>query len=168
MLAALLLGTAWILESRTVRAPGAGALEEAPAVGHKAPDFTLNTLAGDEIQLSNLRGRPVVVNFWATWCPPCRAEIPFFQEANRKYNGQAVILGVDDGEPRETVARFAGELGMTYPIPLDEEGVVSRQYRANSLPTTYFIDRNGVIQHLHIGIINQAVLESQIEQLLKE
>lgn len=167
---ALLLGSGWVVHSRE---PVAGSGEtaagetEAPVAGHLAPDFSLVTLTGEEVTLSDFRGRqPVVLNFWATWCPPCRAEIPFFQSASRKYNGQVAVLGIDDGEPRATVAPFVTEMGMTYPVPLDEESVVSRRYRVNSLPSTFFIDRDGVVQHVHIGIINQAVLEAQIEALL--
>lgn len=166
---ALLLGSGWIVHSReTVAGSGEVAGEtEAPVAGHLAPDFTLATLTGEEVTLSDFRGRqPVVLNFWATWCPPCRAEIPFFQTASRKYNGQVAVLGIDDGEPRATVAPFVAEFGMTYPVPLDEESAVSRRYRVNSLPSTFFINRDGVVQHVHIGIINQAVLEAQIEALL--
>jgi len=168
-LSALLLGSAWIVQSReTVSESGEVAGQtEAPVAGHLAPDFTLTTLSGEEVTLSDFRGRqPVVLNFWATWCPPCRAEIPFFQSASRKYNGQVAVLGVDDGELRATVAPFVTEMGMTYPVPLDEESVVSRRYRVNSLPSTYFIGRDGVVEHVHIGIISQAVLEEQIEALL--
>lgn len=166
---ALLLGSVWIVYSReTVAGSEETAGEtEAPVVGHLAPDFTLTTLSGEDVTLSDFRGRqPVVLNFWATWCPPCRAEIPFFQSVSRKYNGQVAVLGLDDGESRATVAPFVTEMGMTYPVPLDEESLVSRRYRVNSLPTTYFIGRDGVVQHVHIGIINQAVLEEQIEALL--
>lgn len=169
-MSALLLGSAWIIESReTVAESGEGTAgqTEAPVAGHLAPDFSLTTLSGEGVTLSDFRGQqPVVLNFWATWCPPCRAEIPFFQAASRKYNGQVMVLGIDDGESRATVAPFVTEMGMTYPVPLDEESTVSRRYRVNSLPSTYFIDRAGVVQHVHIGIMSQAVLEEQIEALL--
>ena len=168
-LGVLLLGSAWILESRepVESATEAAGVAEAPAVGYRAPDFTLSTLNGDPFTLGEQRGQPVVLNFWATWCPPCRAEIPHFQELSVKYNGQVAIIGIDDGEPATTVAPFAREMGITYPLPLDEESVVSRRYNVNSLPTTFFIDADGLIQHVHIGLINRAVLESQIEQLMK-
>jgi thiol-disulfide isomerase/thioredoxin len=165
---ALLLGSAWILYSR--EEPGALAadgLTEAPTAGYLAPDFTLETLDGDTFTLGDLRGQPVVINFWATWCPPCRAEIPHFQQASRTYNGQVAIVGVDDGEPRERVAPFVEEMRMTYPVPLDTQSVVSRRYRVNSLPTTFFVGADGVIQNVHIGIINQAVLEEKIEALIR-
>lgn len=168
LVATLLLGSAWILHSREpVEALNAtGSDRTAPVVGYHAPDFTVPTLSGEPFTLSDRRGQPVVMNFWATWCPPCRAEIPFFLEAARKYNGQVAVVGVDDGEPAGVVSSFASDLGMTYPIPLDEDSAVSRQYRVNSLPTTFFIDREGIIQHIHIGIISNAVLEERISELL--
>ena len=167
-LGVLFLGSAWILESRQPldnQAEAAG-VAEAPAVGYLAPDFTLSTLDGTDFTLSQYRGQPVVLNFWATWCPPCRAEIPYFQQASVKYNGQVAIVGVDDGETVAKVAPFANEVGITYPLPIDEQSLVSRRYNVNSLPSTFFIDAEGVIQKVHIGLISQAVLESQIEQLL--
>lgn len=168
LIATLLLGSAWILYSREpVQQPDPMAgVPSAPAVGYQAPDFSLPTLTGETFTLSEQGGRPVVINFWATWCPPCRAEIPFFQAAARTYYGQVAIVGIDDGEPASIVASFANELGMTYPVPLDEDSSVSKTYRVNSLPTTYFIDQEGVITNIHIGIISQAVLEDGIAKLL--
>lgn len=168
LIATLLFGSAWILYSREPveeQDLSVGNIS-APAVGYQAPDFTLSTLTGETFTLSEGRGQPLVVNFWATWCPPCRAEIPFFQAAARKYNGRVAIVGVDDGEPSSLVATFSNELGMTYPIPLDEDSAVSKAYRVNSLPTTYFIDSQGMITNIHIGIISQAVLEDNIAALI--
>lgn len=167
LLGSLLLGTAWILESRVEQtAHDVDNTSAAPAVGYTAPNFTLETLDGDSFTLSEMRGQPVVLNFWATWCPPCRAEIPYFQAASRKYNGQVAIVGIDDGEPADTVAPFVAELGMSYPVALDLHSEISKQYRVNSLPSTFFVDRNGTIRHIQIGIISQAVLEDQIARLL--
>jgi thiol-disulfide isomerase/thioredoxin len=168
LLGALFLGSAWILQSQEpVRSVNlADDMVVAPAVGHVAPDFTVSTLTGESFTLSEQLGQPLVLNFWATWCPPCRAEIPYFQAASRKYNGQVTVVGVDDGEPLGLVAPFVSQLGMTYVIPLDEDSAVSKEYRVNSLPTTFFIDDSGVIRYVHIGIINQAVLEDKIAELI--
>ena len=168
IIATLLLGSAWILESREPVDGFSNGSESvsAPAVGYYAPDFTVSTLTGEAFTLSEQRGQPVVVNFWATWCPPCRAEIPFFQAVARKYNGQIAVIGVDDGQPAPVVASFVSEMGMTYPVPLDEDSAVSRTYRVNSLPTTYFVDADGIVRNIHMGIISQAVLEEKIAQLL--
>jgi peroxiredoxin len=165
-----LLGSGWIVYSREPAEAtfNAEELTEAPIAGYLAPDFTLASLQGQEQSLSDYLGRPVVLNFWATWCPPCRAEIPHFQAASLKYNGQAAIIGVDQGEPASLVFDFASGFGITYPLLLDPDNAVNRQYRVVALPTTLFIDANGVVREVFTGIINNAVLEDRIEQLLRE
>jgi thiol-disulfide isomerase/thioredoxin len=110
----------------------------------------------------------VVLNFWATWCPPCRAEIPHFQESSVKYNGSAVILGVDQGEPLPIVSDFGSALGVTYPLLLDSDNAVNREYSVSALPTTVFIDGDGIVREVYSGIVNRAVLEDRIEKLLAE
>ena len=140
-----------------------GALPPAPAVGHPAPDFTLTTVTGSTVVLSELRGTPVVLNFWATWCPPCRAELPEMQAASQRLAGQVAIVGVDQAEAPADVQAFAAKLGLTYALPLDTDAGVSRLYAVRSLPTTFFIDRAGTIRQIQIG----AVTEATLAQLLK-
>jgi peroxiredoxin len=161
----LIVGLAWIWVNRLPAedAPAAGALPPAPAVGHPAPDFTLTTAAGETIRLSDLRGTPVVQNFWATWCPPCRAELPELQSASKRLAGQVAVVGVNQAEARAEVQAFADKLGLTFTVPLDENGAASRLYRVRSLPTTFFIDRSGVIRQMQIGPVTEATLA----QLLK-
>jgi cytochrome c biogenesis protein CcmG, thiol:disulfide interchange protein DsbE len=163
-----LLGSGWIFLSRapaTAVAETTG-LSEAPQVGFLAPDFTLTGTNGKQVSLSDYRGQPVVLNFWATWCPPCRAEMPFFQNASVKYNGRAVILGIDQAESAATVTTFAAQVGVSYPLLLDLDSAVNLRYNIRALPTTIFIDASGVIREIHVGIISQAVLEDRIERLL--
>ena len=164
-----LLGLGWIAYSQEPAALGGGeGLTEAPVAGYLAPQFSLLSTRGEEISLADYRGRPVVLNFWATWCPPCRAEMPHFQGASVKYNGQAVILGVDQGEPASIVSDFGNALGISYPLLFDEDNSVSRTYGVSALPTTLFIDADGVISEVFTGIVNQAVLEDRIERLIAE
>lgn len=165
-----LLGSGWIAYSQEPAeiAFDAAGLTEAPIAGYLAPGFTLTSMQGEEISLADYQGKPVVLNFWATWCPPCRAEIPHFQDAAVKYNGQAVIVGVDQGEPLSLVSDFANQFGVTYPMLLDPDNDVNRQYQVRALPTTLFIDANGVVREVFTGIINGAVLEDRIEQLLRD
>jgi cytochrome c biogenesis protein CcmG, thiol:disulfide interchange protein DsbE len=139
----------------------------APLPGFVAPDFELTAVVGPPISLSQLRGKPVVLNFWATWCPPCRAEMPYFQAVSDNYAGRVVVIGVDQGEPLEQVAAFANSVGVTYPLALDLDSRISRVYQVHALPTTFFIDRHGIVRELHTGIISQAVLEERIERLLR-
>lgn len=168
LLATALLGTAWIAFSRetAVQDPALSILAEAPQAGHLAPDFTVQSLDGEEVSLSNYQGMPVVLNFWATWCLPCRAEIPHFQEASERYAGQVAILGLNDGETADVVAPFVHDFGMTYPVLLSPDNQVSRRYRVLALPTTLFINADGVITEVYPGIINGAVLQTRIEGLL--
>jgi peroxiredoxin len=165
-----LLGGGWIAYSQEpaeVTFDAAG-LTEAPVAGYLAPAFTLTSTQGEDISLADYQGKPVVLNFWATWCPPCRAEIPHFQDAAIKYNGLATIVGVDQGEPLSLVTDFAAQFAITYPLLLDPDNDVNRQYRVRALPTTVFIDANGVVREVFTGIINGAVLEDRIERLLQE
>lgn len=160
----LLVGLAWIWANRLPASSVAtGDLPPAPAVGHPAPDFDLTTAAGDTFKLSDLRGMPVVLNFWATWCPPCRAELPELEAASNRFAGQVAIVGVNQAEAPAAVQTFATQLGLTFTIPLDKDAAVSQRYFVRSLPTTFFIDREGVIRQLQVGPVTEATLT----QLLK-
>ena len=165
-----LLGGAWIIFSQVpAETLGTDAgLTEAPIAGYIAPAFTLNNTVGDAVTLSDYRGQPVVLNFWASWCPPCRAEIPHFQAASIKYNGQATILGVDQGEPQPVVADFGAALGVSYQLLLDDDNSVNREYGVSALPTTVFVGPDGIIREVYTGIVNGAVLQDRIERLLSE
>ena len=170
ILGSALLGGAWIFVSQEPAslAGDSSNLTEAPIAGYIAPDFTLSTIQGETLTLSDLRGQPAVLNFWASWCPPCRAEIPHFQAASLKYNGQAAILGIDQGEPLPIVADFGALMGVTYPLLLDENSAANRQYGVVALPTTIFVNADGTIKEVYTGIINQAVLEERVDRLLTD
>lgn len=165
-----LLGLGWIAYSQEPAASlaGGGPLTEAPIAGYLAPQFTLESTLGEEVSLADYRGQPVVLNFWATWCPPCRTEMPYFQEASAKYNGQAVVLGVDQGEPPSIVSDFGNSLNITYPLLIDQDNSVNRSYGVSALPTTVFVDSEGVVREVFTGIVSQAVLEDRIERLIAE
>ena len=167
LLGVLVVGVVWILVNRV---PGGGAdvvnaLPPAPAVGHPAPDFTVTTLAGEQFTLSELRGAPVVLNFWATWCPPCRAELPELQAAAERYDGEIVIAGINQAEAPDQVREFAEAMGLGFVIPLDVDAQVSRKYGARSLPTTFFIDREGIIRQIQIGPVTEATLAQLLRSI---
>ena len=171
----VLLGTAWIFDSRdSVVQPENFLLTEAPIVGHFAPDFTAVTPDGQTYTLTDFvnrdgeDGQPVVLNFWASWCGPCRIEMPHFERASLKYDGRAVIWGVNQAEPAETIAKFGQHAHVTYPLLVDEDWTVNKQYSVSNLPTTIFVDGNGVIREVFVGTMNQAVLENKIDGLLEQ
>ncbi len=166
------LGGAWIVFSQTVTAnrlagSDPAALEPAPIVGHPAPDFELKTLNGDMLRLADFKGQPVLVNFWATWCGPCRAEFPDFQRAYADNADRLVIIGVNNtaADQVELVGDFVAEMGATFPIVLDETGDVVKSYRVFGLPTTIFIDRDGIIKEVFTGPINKAYIEAKLSEL---
>jgi peroxiredoxin len=135
--------------------------------GQRAPDFSLETLEGDKVSLSDYRGQIVLLNFWATWCAPCRAEIPAIEAVLEARQGQPfVVLGVNYQESRERVGPFAEELGMTYPILLDETGKVMQTYRAPGLPMSVLLDEQGVIQQRHPGLLTESQLQGYLADLL--
>jgi cytochrome c biogenesis protein CcmG/thiol:disulfide interchange protein DsbE len=168
LIAAALLGTAWIAYSKEDEGLIAAdsSLTEAPIPGYLAPDFTLTSTQGEQISLHDFRGQPVILNFWATWCPPCRSEAPHFQDVSLIYNGQAKIIGIDQGEPLTVVADFGASFGLTYPLLLDLDNAINRAYGVTALPTTIFVDSHGVVREVYSGIVNAAVLQDRIQRLL--
>ena len=133
----------------------------APRVGAEAPDFTLADINGKDIKLSSLRGKPVMVNFWATWCPPCRAEIPeivkMYTEtgAARPYE----VLGVATQSDSATIKAFSQEFNMTFPLLPDVNGRVVSNYHVLPIPTTFFIDRDGIIRYIQTGPVTRDLME---------
>jgi peroxiredoxin len=133
-------------------------------VGAKAPDFELKTLAGDTVKLSDFKGKKVMLNFWATWCPPCKAEMPAMEEFHKEAGDDVVILAVNI-DPHLDVKAFVDENGITFPIPLDAEDKVNETYQVLSIPTTYFIDTKGNIGNKYIGAMNLDAMKQYTKEL---
>ena len=165
-----LLGGGWIVLSRETEATNQPiALTTAPYVGALAPDFTAQTRDGTTVTLSDFTangGTPVVLNFWATWCPPCRVEMPHFEAAAELYGDDVAVLGVNQAESVETIATYAGDHGLTYPLLVDQEMTINHLYGILNLPTTIFIDANGIVREVLVGTMSRAVLEERIERLV--
>jgi len=133
-----------------------------------APDFTLQSLDGNSMRLSDLRGRAVLLNFWATWCSPCKIEMPWFIELQKQYGGQGLqIVGVAmDDSSKEDIAKFAKDMGVNYPVLLGKEEVGDAYGGVPALPETFFIGRDGKIVDKIIGLKGKAEIEDSIKKAL--
>ena len=139
----------------------------AQLAGHQAPSFTVGTPSGLQSGLSNYRGKIVVMNLWASWCPPCRAEMPDLQRLYQGYRSRnVVVLGVDQGESAQRASEFARALDIHYPILLDEQQQYGRVYAALGLPTTIVIDSNGTVIRGFDGALSYPQMVSAISPLL--
>ena len=136
--------------------------------GDRAPEFELTTLDGKAVKLSDYQGKKVILNFWATWCPPCKAEMPhmqkYYESKAEKENVEILavnLTSMDDGE--KAVQQFIDGYELTFPILMDEKGDIGDQYRAFTIPTTYMIDTTGIIQHKIVGPMNEEMMGKMVE-----
>ena len=169
----VVLGIFWTFLSRVpVSATTDGAPPPSPREGFSAPDFSLELLGGGQVTLSELRGKVVLVNLWASWCLPCRAEMPAIERVYRSYKDLGlVVLGVNttNQDSESAAASFVQEMGLSFPIPLDRSGAVSASYNLRGLPSSYFIDRQGIIRSVIVGgPMSETLIQSKVEELLKE
>jgi peroxiredoxin len=145
----------------------AGASGPAPRLDKPAPEFQVQTLDGTTVQLSDYRGQPVWVSFWATWCPPCRAENPDIQEVYEKYQAEGlVILALSIGENTGTVQSYVQRTGLTYTIGLDQSTEIAARYRIVGIPTHFFVDRDGILREWRIGSMSKKTMEKNVGKII--
>lgn len=170
IIATLILGMGWIYISAVPLDQDADAIR-APHKGFQAPEINLQGFDGRFASLSDMRGEVVLVNFWASWCPPCRAEMPTLQKVfddyqEKGFNILAVNSTVQDSQ--SDAAKFASEGGYSFDIVLDYSGEVTSSYKIEALPTSFLVDRNGIILDVFIGgPLPEALLRERIEKLLR-
>jgi peroxiredoxin len=167
----LILGLVWIFVSADRTGISTAGQVPAPQQGFLAPDFELQTTDGATVKLSDLRGQAVLVNLWATWCPPCRAEMPAMEKVYNEYKDQGFVVLAVNMTYQDTfadIAPFIDEYGLTFPILLDENASVGPAYQLRSLPSSFFIDREGIIREVVIGgPMAEALLRTRVEEILK-
>ncbi|RRR72685.1 MAG: TlpA family protein disulfide reductase [Candidatus Viridilinea halotolerans] len=177
MLIVLVSGLVFIWMSRVgsttgVRGPQQNAgLDQpaAPVVGRIAPAFSLSTPDGRVVQLAELRGQVVLINVWATWCPPCRAEMPAIEAAYSRYGPEGfTVLAVNVAEDPAKVAAYMQATGLSFPALLDHDAAVANRYQVRAMPSSFFVDRRGVIRIIYRGPMSQQVITGAVEQLLAE
>jgi peroxiredoxin len=139
--------------------------DAAPARGLPIADFELVSLTGETVKLSQFRGRPVIINFWGTWCPPCRNEMPLLQSVYEAHQPDLVILAVNVDDSVANIEQFVEEMDLTFTILLDENNSVRSQFQVIGFPTTYFVDREGVLREQFIGELNQQRIDEYIAKI---
>jgi peroxiredoxin len=168
----LLLSAAWVWGSAAPLGTTTGGLIPAPRPDFLAPDFRLDTLEGETVSLADFSGRPVLVNLWASWCSPCRAEMPAMQRIYEDYkdHGLAILaVNASDQDSLPSAQAFVESLGLTFPILFDRGGEVSTAYELRALPTSFFIDGEGIIRAVVVGgPMSEALLLIRVQQLFEE
>jgi thiol-disulfide isomerase/thioredoxin len=167
---AVLVAAMLYVASHGIRGAGNTNNDSLDVAGKPAPDFTLQSLEGKNIQLSGYKGQAVLLNFWATWCGPCKIEMPWFVELQKEYGPQGLqIVGVAmDDASKEDITRFVKEMGVNYPILIGKENVGNDYGGVNVLPTTFFIDRDGKIVAREFGLQSRSIFVDNIKKALAQ
>lgn len=167
----LVIGLLWIGVSTQLPGGTSSAANPAPQRGFSAPEFSLQTPDGETYTLSELQGRPVLVNLWASWCTPCRREMPAMERMYQEFKDDGFIVLAVNATNQDSInnaTAFVEQLGLTFPILLDINGEVSDLYQLRALPSSFFIDSNGIIQEVVIGgPMAEVLLRTRVENLLE-
>lgn len=144
-------------------------LEEEGSKTSKAPDFQLKLTNGKDIKLSDHKGKIVIIDFWATWCPPCRKGIPDLIDIQKRYDKKLVVIGISlDTETKDDVVPFINKFGINYPVAYGNMEVVKAYGNIQAIPTSFIVDQKGDIVDTHVGLVDKSVYVNKIEELLKK
>lgn len=136
-----------------------------PRAGEPAPDFRFTMSDGTERRLSDLRGHKVLLNFWATWCAPCKEEMPELQRLANEYGDAVQVIGINKLELPEAIGPFARDMDISFTLVANPEGDISDRYGAKNIPLTYFVNTDGSIGYVHIGVLTYDEAKAQVERL---
>jgi peroxiredoxin len=161
---AIVYGIARLRSIQTISGLFVGSTTNRIQLNKPAPDFELESISGQKVRISDLKGKVVLINFWATWCGPCRIEMPVFQSRFERSSEDFVILAVNQQDSQEAINSFMDELELTFDALLDVDGLVHSQFLVQGFPTTFLIDANGILKVQHIGVMT----ESQLDDYLVE
>lgn len=161
----VLVGEGLITPFAGVPGSRTGLKSAGPSIGKPAPDFTIKSIDGNNLNLADYYGKPVIVNFWATWCAPCRYEMPYFEKRYLELRDRLNVIAINSGESEQTVSDFIDELDLSFDVGIDVSGETQISYFAVGLPRTFFIDKDGIILAQHIGAMSEKQLDGYIKLL---
>lgn len=151
--------------------PPQSAPTEHKLVGSPAPDFDLVTQSGEpgRVSLGDARGKVAIVDFWATWCDPCKDSFPHYQVLAERHRGSLVMVGISTDEDPSGISDFARQTGAKFPLAWDEGGAVARSYDPETMPTAYILDKNGIVRFVHVGFHSgdEKQIEQEVQSLLR-
>jgi peroxiredoxin len=134
-------------------------------IGEKAPDFELLNLEGEKVKLSDFQGKKIMLNFWATWCPPCKEEMPVMEKYFKQASSEKVVILAVNIDPQYNVKKFVTEMGVSFPVLLDEKDEVNSTYQILTIPTTYFIDEKGIIRAKYLSAMTYEMMEQHLNEM---
>ena len=141
--------------------------ESSSGIKELATDFTLKLLDGKDFHLNDYKGKPVLINFFASWCLPCREEMPVLEKIVNEYNPKGVVfLGIAVDDTEEKMKDFIAKYGVTFPVGLDKTAAIQKSFGLYGIPTTYFIDKQGIINYFHSGTVTEELLHHELDKLL--
>jgi len=156
-----------LMQANTKNEPTANSLETKVETKEPAPNFTLALLGGKNFQFSEHKGKPVLINFFASWCLPCREEMPVLEQIAREYQTKGVVfLGIAVDDTQEKMNDFIKRYNVTFPVGLDKTAEIQKSFGLYGIPTTYFIDKQGVINYFHSGVVTEELLRHELDKLL--
>ncbi|GIN84151.1 hypothetical protein J6TS2_05370 [Heyndrickxia sporothermodurans] len=150
-----------IMSSQIEEEPEEESTTEGLNIGLKAPDFQLKTIKGNNIRLSDLKGKKTFINFFATWCTPCKTEMPILEEFSKEHSKDMIVIAINI-DTKANVKRYINELGLTFPVLLDKNGFVNEKYQILAIPSSYLLDEKGIIINKHIGALNKEQLNNMV------
>jgi cytochrome c biogenesis protein CcmG/thiol:disulfide interchange protein DsbE len=157
----LWFGTPRFENTLTIRKP-------LPKIGSPIPDFELIDLKGEKVTGNEFQGKPLIINFWATWCAPCKLELPLLQDTAHKYEKDINLIAVDSDEPRDVVNKYVAQNNYNLPVLMDESGEMSNAFGVHAFPVTFFVDDKGILQAMHIGQLDEKLLNDNCHPFSEE
>ncbi|HEY9077108.1 MAG TPA: TlpA disulfide reductase family protein [Anaerolineaceae bacterium] len=136
-----------------------------PQIGKQISSLDLYDINGRRFTIQNLRGKAAIINFWATWCPPCREEMPLLQEISEKYSDRIQIFAINNGESKELVIDYVRKNGINFPVLIDEKSVIANKFRIYNLPASYFVDPQGILRSIRVGALTKTNINEYLQTI---